>query len=148
MSIEEMGMTKEQQEQFLSQCHQQIQLLGQALVLGHHNTSLVTQYHQDNSGYLFETDEALFDIIEQNHPDARPNKSANDIFNHACHLRELAFSQIPFPRFGEEAETVQLSKAASHALLNHYAFPFPELLPLSSEIWIRPGSKSKLSVPL
>ena len=62
------GMTKEQYNTFINQSHQQVQLLGQALIMGHHDVSLLKKYHERQTGYLYETDEILFEVIENNQP--------------------------------------------------------------------------------
>lgn len=61
--VDTFGMNKEQYTTFLNQCHQQVQLLGQGLIMAHHDSNLLKKYNERKTGYLYETDEILFEVI-------------------------------------------------------------------------------------
>jgi len=126
------GMTKDQHNTFINQYHQQIQLLGQSLIMAHHDQDLVNKYYERQSGFLYDTDEILFDIIS--------TVQDEDILIQACSVRDTAFSSISYPPVTEtKSDKVLLSKSACHAMLNHFAFPYPELLPQHHYVWINPN---------
>ena len=53
-------------------------------------------------------------------------------------IREKAFS-VAVPHAASEELTYQeLTREACHMILNSPAFPFPELIPLMTKVWIKP----------
>lgn len=104
--------------------------------MGRHSKDLIDKYFQRHTGYLYQTDEELFETMERNSDCDTSYKTG--LFYHASDIREIAFS-VAVPHFISESLAYQeLTREACDIIINSPAFAFPELIPMLTQVWITP----------